>query len=133
LGRILGPQHRQLFGRPIGKGPEQNRIQRAEHGGVGADRQCQCGGSGHRKHGTSAKGAKPIRQVTREIAQPHERPHLPDDFLGLRDATEIAPGRLTRVLDGKALPDVRICGFCQMARDLVVDVAIQLTSTKEGP
>ena len=46
LRRILGPQHRQLFRRPIRKGPEQNRIQDAEHGGVGANRQRQCGGGG---------------------------------------------------------------------------------------
>ena len=44
LGRILGPQHRQLFRGPIRKGPEQNGIQDAEHCSVGANRQRQGGG-----------------------------------------------------------------------------------------
>ena len=51
LRRILRPQHRQLLRGPIRKGPEQNGIQDAEHRGVGANRQRQCGCRSRRKAG----------------------------------------------------------------------------------
>jgi hypothetical protein len=48
-------------------------------------------------------------------------------------ATETTLGGPARLLWGKALPDVLLCRFGQMASDLVVDLAIQLPGTNEGP
>ena len=53
-------------------------------------------------------------------------------LLDLRDATETTSGGPARLLQGKALLDVLLCRFGQMAGDLVVDLAIHLPGTNEG-
>jgi hypothetical protein len=58
---------------------------------------------------------------------------LPIDLAGLSDATEIAPGGAARIFGGKALSDVLVCRFGEMAGDLVVEVAVHLPGTKERP
>src|SRR5687768_14436110 len=54
-------------------------------------------------------------------------------LLGLRYATETTLGSPACLLPGKTLLDVLLCRFGQMARDLVVDLAIHLPGTTEGP
>ena len=58
---------------------------------------------------------------------------LPIHLLGLRYATETTLGGPARLLRGKALLDVLLCRFGKMAGDLVVDLAIHLPGTNEGP
>ncbi len=63
LCRVLGPQHRQLFRRPIWKRAQQHRIEDAEHGGVGPNRQRQHHYRSHRESGTSAESPYGEAQV----------------------------------------------------------------------
>ena len=72
LRRILGPQHCQLFRRPIRQRSEQHGIQDAEHHGVGANGQRQRGCRSRRKRPILADRAKRIPQVTPQFFQPHE-------------------------------------------------------------
>src|SRR6266516_1938369 len=54
-------------------------------------------------------------------------------LLGLRHATETPLGRRARFFRGKALLDVILYRFGQMAGDLDVDLSIHLPRTNEGP
>ena len=74
-----------------------------------------------------------MAQVTRQIVDPHERPDLPIHLFGLRDATETTLRRVARVLGGKALAKILVCGFSKMARNLVVKVSIHPPRMNEGP
>ena len=55
------------------------------------------------------------------------------DFPGLGDTAEAAPRRAACVFGGKALPEVFLGRFGKMAGDLVLDFAIDLPGTNEGP
>src|SRR4029079_11974302 len=59
--------------------------------------------------------------------------HLPRHFFGLFYAAETTPGGAARFVGRQPLLHVLLCRFGQVTGDLVVDLAIDLTSTKEGP
>lgn len=56
-----------------------------------------------------------------------------DGLSGLRDATEAAEGRQTRVFGRQTLLDKLVRRLGEMAGDLVVHVAIHLPRTEECP
>ena len=123
LRRILGPQHRQLLRGPIRKRPEQNGIQDAEHGGVGANRQRQCGGRGHRKSRTLAKRAGRVAEILARLVEPCRDPDAPRVLLCERDVPKLEPRLTARFLGRHAPVDVVL----RLPRDVVPNVVVQVT------
>ena len=108
-------------------------VQDREDRGVGADAEGKRQDDRDRESRTLDERAAGVAQVLPEVVQPGERPDLPVDLPGLRDAAEAAQGRLTRGLGRQSLSDVLLRRFRQMARDLVVEVAVHLPRSDEGP
>ncbi len=98
LRRVLGPQHRQLFRRSIRKGPKQNRIEDAEHGGVCANRQRQCGCRSRRKGRTLAERAGRVAEILAGLVEPCPDPDAPRVLLRQRDVAKLQHGLTPRLL-----------------------------------
>ena len=93
---------------------------------VGADPEGKGQDDRDRESRALEERAAGVAQVLPEVVQPGERADIPVDLPGLRDAAEAAQGRLACGLWRQALSDEVLCRFRQMARDLVVEVAVHL-------
>jgi hypothetical protein len=129
LRRILGPQHRQLFGRAIWKRPEQNRIHDAEHRGVGANRQRQCSCRGRRKSGTLAERARRVAEILARLVEPGPDPDPARVLLRQRDVAKREHRPTAGLLRRQASCNV-VLGF---GLDVITDVVLEIIQRTPAP
>src|SRR5262245_20485009 len=93
----FGPQHCQLLWRSIRKGPEQNRVQDAEHCSIGPDRQRQCGYGSRRKTGTVQERPHRVPDVLRRSLHYGKGPSFTVLFLHRLYGSKAASGGVSRL------------------------------------
>ena len=106
---------------PIRKRPEQNGIQDAEHCGVGANRQRQCGCRGRRKSGTLAESPGRVAEILARLVEPCRDPDAPRVLLCERDVAKREHRLTPRLLGRHAHLDV-VLGF---ALDVIANVLVE--------
>ncbi len=125
LTRNLAPQHRQLLRGPIRKRPEQNGIQHAEHCGIGANRQRQCGYGGRRKTGALAESPHGVAYVLRHRFDQGKRPSFTVPFLHRFYASKAAQCGIACLSRIHAGFEVVLDLHLQVKADLIIQLALQ--------
>ena len=84
-----------------------------------------------RKRGVLDERARGVAEILAKVVEPRERPHVAMHFDGLDHAAEVPQRRQARLVRRQALPDVLVGRFRQVARELVVHLAIELPRPAE--
>ena len=123
----------QLLGSGVIERPQQDGVDNRENRRVCADAQRE-----RQQRRCRESRSAPERAHAWRRSRVRSSSHMNDRTSRYTSLVCVTPPKLTlrraaRVLGGKALANVLVCRFGKMAGDLVVEVAIHLPGTNEGP